>query len=364
MLHSEWSPRLDIDDKDWRDLVSRALEPNVFYEPEFLRAASEFLGPEAGHIAVWSADRSRLEGFLPAFAAHGRLTCWTSSYAPDGTVLISREDPDAVLTAAFSHLARDHRLPPLLVLPNFPRSGPLADSMDRVIAALRLRSSEFSVQARACLRHGDGDGLRRKQRKELGRQRRRLAEAGGLSTEIVSDAAAVSAALDDFLRVEASGWKGHRRTAMIQNERSHRFVSAAASGLAACGRIHILRLSAARSPAASAIVLGGGDRAWFWKITYDESFARLSPGVLLTLDLADLLGGNGGPLLIDSCAIPDHPMIDRIWRGRREFSDRLIMTRPGHTLAFAAADAGGRAVRWLRTAVMPLIEALRRSAGR
>ena len=47
-------------------------------------------------------------------------------------------------------------------------------------------------------------------------------------------------------------------------------------------------------PLAAAITLRSGDAAWFWKIAYDEEFARSSPGVQLTLELtADLLADTG-----------------------------------------------------------------------
>ena len=56
--------------------------------------------------------------------------------------------------------------------------------------------------------------------------------------------------------------------------------------------------------------------AFSYKTTYDETYARFSPGVLLQcenllmLDRADIAW-------TDSCAAQGHPMIDHIWRERR-----------------------------------------------
>jgi hypothetical protein len=57
--------------------------------------------------------------------------------------------------------------------------------------------------------------------------------------------------------------------------------------------------------------------AFSFKTAYDEDLARFSPGVLLQLENLALLDRDD-IALTDSCAAPDHPMIDHIWRDRRE----------------------------------------------
>ena len=66
--------------------------------------------------------------------------------------------------------------------------------------------------------------------------------------------------------------------------------------------------------------------AWLGKIAFDEAFAKYSPGVLQILDATESLFAEGGIALVDSCAIPDHPMIDNIWRDRIAMADVLIGT--------------------------------------
>jgi hypothetical protein len=74
--------------------------------------------------------------------------------------------------------------------------------------------------------------------------------------------------------------------------------------------------------------LRSGRAAWFWKIAYDESVARFSPGVLLTLALTEELLEDAAVAHADSCATADHPMIDHVWRERLPLCDRLIAVRP------------------------------------
>lgn len=77
-------------------------------------------------------------------------------------------------------------------------------------------------------------------------------------------------------------------------------------------------------PIASAVVLVSQDHAAFWKIAFDEEFAAYSPGAQLTLEIGRNLVRDPGVRLADSCAIPDHPMIDHLWRDRREMIDLFV----------------------------------------
>ena len=70
------------------------------------------------------------------------------------------------------------------------------------------------------------------------------------------------------------------------------------------------------------------DRAFYFKLGVDEHFAKLSPGVQLTLDLTRHLCADPAIAMADSTANPDHPMINPIWRGRLAIGDVLIPLRP------------------------------------
>jgi hypothetical protein len=49
---------------------------------------------------------------------------------------------------------------------------------------------------------------------------------------------------------------------------------------------------------------------------------------LLVLDATQAFFADPGVELVDSCAIPDHPMINRIWRDRIRIADVLVA--PAH----------------------------------
>jgi hypothetical protein len=74
-------------------------------------------------------------------------------------------------------------------------------------------------------------------------------------------------------------------------------------------------------------VLRHQDRAFFFKLGIDESFAKHSPGVQLTLELTRHLCADPAIATADSTAGADHPMINPIWRGRFAIGDVLVPLR-------------------------------------
>ncbi|MGA2293235.1 GNAT family N-acetyltransferase, partial [Bradyrhizobium sp.] len=172
------------------------------------------------------------------------------------------------------------------------------------------------------------DALGSKKLKELRRQRSRLGEYGAVAFDVARTPEEVAAAIEHFLRLEASGWKGRRGTALAQDAGDAGFIRRATVALAESGRCQIVTLRADTMPVAAAIVLRHQDRAFYFKVGIDERFAKFSPGVQLTLDLTRLLCADPTIATADSMASADHPMINPIWRGRFEIGDVLIPLRP------------------------------------
>jgi CelD/BcsL family acetyltransferase involved in cellulose biosynthesis len=324
---------------EWRTLAARAIEPNVFYTPAFALAAAPVFGADAGAVLVRAAG-GMLVGLFPARIQHWRhgrhsmLVGWSHRFAPLGTPLVDGDEPEAVVAAWLDHLSRDQAMPARLLLPLIAEQGAFAKALDAVLARQGRRSAAFSRHERALLAPGTGrtgyieravSGIRRK---KLRRQRRLLEEIAPVTLATASGAAGLEAALKDFLALEASGWKGLAGTAIVDDPRIRNFVQRAVIGLAADGQARIDRLMLAGRAVAVTVTLGSGDTAWCWKIAYDESLARCSPGVQLICALTESLLAGPQPLRVDSCAGPDHPMIDHLWRERLALSDRLIALRP------------------------------------
>jgi hypothetical protein len=295
---------------------------------------------------------SRLVGLFPARIERRRygiplpaLCGWTHPYAPLGTPLIDREQPDAVIGAWLDHVARDPQLPNIVLLPHLPLDQKVSCALD---AALKKRGGQavsFARHARAQLSPGDDRdnyldrALGHKKRKELRRQRRRLSEHGVLDASVATNPDDVVTALNDFLVLEASGWKGRAGTATAEHADIRAFMEGAMKGLAAEGKVSVHRLTLDAHPIAAIVTLFSGATAWTWKTAYNEAFAASSPGVQLMLDATEALLARADIAQADSCATAHHPMIDHLWRERLALADRLIRVGPEHKATFALACA-------------------------
>jgi CelD/BcsL family acetyltransferase involved in cellulose biosynthesis len=369
-LRVEWRPLRDLEETApaWRALAGRALEANVFYEPAFALAATPVFGRGASAGLVWLSDK--LIGFFPGrvtrrYGVPPAVLCgWAHPFAPLGTPLIDRDDGAIALGAWLDWLAGNRSLPALWLLP-FLSEGAFARALDAALAIRRLPSVALGSHARAMLAPANRTDyllhtVGSRKRKELQRQRRRLTDHGIVATEVADDAAALRGALDDFLALEAGGWKGRAGTAIAQHPDLRSFVQRAVCTLAAEGKARADVLRVGGAPIAAALTLRSGGSAWTWKIAYDENYAPASPGVQLMHDLTGSLLADVTIARVDSCATAGHPMIDHLWRERLTVCDRLIAVKPAPA-AFAMARGLEALRRGARSAAKSLRDRVRRT---
>jgi len=358
-LSIEWRNFVDLEPivREWRELAARAVEPNIFYEPAFaLPAASAFVR-DAGAVLIWSVENSRrLVGFFPARIERRRygidlpvLVGLTHPYGPLGVPLVERAGAEPIIAAWLAHIAADAALPGFLLLPFLPADGPFAAALSTILRRAQMPAADFNRHRRASLQPGGErwpyveQSLGQHQHKELRRHWRRLSETGAVLFTAATEPPAVAAALEDFFTLEAGGWKGRAGTAAAAHRDLQHFVRTAVSALAAGGKVSIGRILVDGRAIAAAIILRSGGSAWFWKIAYDENFARFSPGVMLSVVVTDDLLEEADIARTDSCATADHPMINHIWRERLSLCDRLIGVRPQAPFALARTLEGLRA---------------------
>jgi CelD/BcsL family acetyltransferase involved in cellulose biosynthesis len=373
-LAVEWRSLSELESivDEWRDLATRVLEPNVFYEPAFALPAARIFGRDAGALLVWSGTSPRkLLGFFPSRIETRRyglklpvLVGWTNPYAPLGTPLVEREAVEPVIAAWLAYLADDPELPGLVLLPFLPTDGPFATALDAIVRRAQMPVADFNLYQRAQL-VPDGDRLFYVERtvgqhrhKELRRYVRRLGDIGALLFTTATEPETVAGAIEDFFKLETRGWKGKAGTAAALHDDIRNFIASAVNGLAAEGKVAINRIFIDGSAIAVTIMLRSADTAWFWKIVYDEKFAQQSPGVVLAFAVTEDLVEDTTLVRTDSCATADHPMIDHVWRDRLTLCDRLIAVRP------QASFSSVRRLEMLRNAAIAAAKAVRNQMHR
>lgn len=330
-------PLTEIALKQWRELSERSVEPNGYYLPDWELAvnASAPGRTNASTLAAW--DDTHLIGLMPVVSlwrAYKIPLPALASAHPYGTLCTPPLDRDATEKAAAQLLQQARQAGAhALVLRDMSLDGAVMKRFESVLQRDGLRSHVLTSYQRASLdatRDADAllqEALGSKKLKELRRQRNRLGEQGAVEFTIARTPDEVTTAIEIFLKLEASGWKGARGTALAQNDGDISFIRCATVALAASGQCEIVSLRAGATPIAAGIVLRHQDRAFYFKLGIDERFAKFSPGVQLTLDITRHLCADPAIASADSTAGPDHPMINPIWRGRFAIGDVLIPLR-------------------------------------
>jgi CelD/BcsL family acetyltransferase involved in cellulose biosynthesis len=330
-------PLVGLDQSEWRQLSETAMEPNAYYLPDWELAVNASAPGRTGALALAAWKEARLAGLIPVVPLRHAykipLPALVSAH-PYGTLctpMLDRACADDAATELL-HAARKAGARALL-LREVALDGATMTAIAGALRADGLAPRILNCHRRACLdARCDAETLLRealgpKKLKELRRQRHRLAEHGALSFEVARSPQEIFAAIETFLALEASGWKGQRGTALVQVEGDATFIRRATRALADSGQCEIVTLRAGTTPLASGIVLRHQRRAFFFKLGVDERFAKFSTGVQLTLELTRHLCADGEITSADSTASPDHPMINPIWRGRLAIGDVLIPLR-------------------------------------
>ena len=248
--------------------------------------------------------------------------------------------------AALARILRD-AAGPILALARVPDDVPAHAALSAHPGALIVQT-----RARACLRARLGfddylaAAVRGKKRKELRRLRARLEEEGVVEEAVFADGDDLAAWTDDFLRLEALGWKGEAGTAMAAREAERRYLALLLEGARDAGALRLFRLGLAGRPLAMVIGLMGGDGGLYtYKIAHDPAYDRYSPGVMAMLMVTRHVLSTPGIQYADSCAKEGHPMIEQLWPDRRTLHDWIVPCGPGGKAVCALLTRLGKARR-------------------
>ena len=91
-------------------------------------------------------------------------------------------------------------------------------------------------------------------------------------------------------------------------------------------RVHSLTLDG--KVIACLIVFVEAGVAYTWKTAYDETLSAFSPGTLLMIEVTRQHLDDPNIELTDSCAVPDHPVMSRLWSERKPIGTLVIGLTP------------------------------------
>lgn len=355
---------------EWEDLARSAAEPNVFYEPWYMRAAARvhpqfpalrlafvFAVPPAvapGQRLLCGVFPFHVKPASMAFPAP-HVTLWRHPFSVLGTPLVRKRRTAEAMSAVFAWLKRDPALPRIVVFERIAGDGPVYQGLLDVLR--RENKPSFFVEAftRALLRPAaDFENYLKapsvhKVDKDARRQWRRLSERGTPTFETLGAGDAAEPWISDFLRVEASGWKGRAGSALDSDASRRDYFEAACREAHRRGQLLMMRLRLDDTTIAAKCTFLAGEGSFSFKIGYEDGYREFGPGVLLELENIRAFHERGKFLWMDSCAVSDHGMVSRLWHDRRTIVSVAAGTgKAGGDLIVSALPLARWAARLLR----------------
>lgn len=353
-MNSRLVPLAEVDDalvEGWRRLASEALEPNPFADPDLVLPAGRRLGAGAAPALLVVEEAGELQLALPVVKVrqHRRLpvpavTTWIHPYCFSGTPLVSGTDPGLIWRQALGEL---RGVAPWAVLPLLPSEGPVALALEAVQVVRGRRVGVVDQPVRPVLERGNEGYLMRmsgSRRSKLKRLRPRLAADHDDAVSVVDRARPgedLDAAVQGFIDLEAAGWKGRDGGAMALHAGHAELFAEICRRFAGRGALQLRELRVGDQVIGYQCNLVAGDTLFGFKTTFDETFRRYSPGVILFLDTVQEFQSSG-LRRYDSCLGTTHTAFHDLFPDRQPMADVLLSVRGvvGDLSAWAVPRAG------------------------
>lgn len=329
----------------WRLLASHGPDSGPFVDPHWMLAWTEAFAPREP-VLVCARDGQRLVGLA---ALQRVVESWGGHRV---TILKSRTNAESFRFAFLSWKGRVDIQEQLwralcrlggcdvIRIERVPEGSPTVTAAVTVAAELGCRClvqpTYMTPWRPLSPRTPWDDGLTRRFKRNLRRAERRLGELGDVRFDVVTNGTRLKRALDVFYRLEASGWKGRRGTAVTQRSEVKRFYD----GLVDRAEMWIPILSVCGDPVAAYVLRVSGPNIFALKTGYDQTYSKYAPGLLLTSRVIRY-GLERGMEMLDLMADLSS------WK-----ADWAPEVRPHYELLLFAPTPTGRYAYWIRYGVL------------
>lgn len=319
----------------WSRLMETAIHPNPFFDPDFLIPAFKHLQEKPTQVlAIHAPNRLNpdaemvLCGLFPVVRKRfyglplSCLEVWKHDQCFDSTPLIRKDCAKEVFSFVLDYLARETRTQ-LFSLDTVVGEGEFQTLLTEVLHQRSQNYFHRDAFNRACfISSPDPETFLRskvstKTRKNTKRLERKLAKQGKVHFETLPSGSGTDLEhwTKEFLDLEASGWKGKNRSALGSDSQSHLFFHELVRRNVDNGKLAISKLTFDGKPICMFCDLHQRFGGAHFKTSFDEAFSSYSPGLIAELHNIERLHLNGVQSM-DSCAAPNHSMINRVWPDR------------------------------------------------
>jgi CelD/BcsL family acetyltransferase involved in cellulose biosynthesis len=351
----------------WNDLCQRSAEDNVYYTPNYMLPLLDTVAANTDVRILTGWDGDQLISMLPVVkkgvtfpGVTAAATAWQTDYTFNCLPLLDAEQSEAAAGTIIDALATLKCAE--CVFPELNSDGPVCLALQR---ALKVRGAPFSLERkfeRASLSVGPSfeehmtAHVSAKRRRELARNRRRLEEKGKLTLRTETSGPGLAEAVQSFLSLEESGWKGKRGTALACDAVTRSFAERAfgPSGGEHTSRVDLLLLDG--KPIAAGVIVFSGHTGFTVKGAYDEAYSNYGAGLLLEQDvIRSFLTGRWGQRL-DAATNGSH-VIDYLWPDRVKVADLVFsLAQTGASLRLRSLIGFNSTVREARAKLKALLQ--------
>ena len=308
----------------WERLYDCAIEANPFYGPDYLKALATSLMSGRKSDLDWRAcvvwhhagqQPARMAAMLPLSPHRGLfspLRALRHPFIVGGAPLLDAADPAGAASALLDGLCEEYRRP-ILVFDDMRLDWPAARALLQACETDSRSSLVFDVYHRPGVTSADSAAaMDRSVLKNLRRRSKRLSETGEVSITAPSSPEDCARALRDFLNLEERGWKGRKKTALASRPETLAFAGLVFNCVNTRPGIRFEVLRCNDQTLAANVNLVARDHAAAVKSAYDENYNTYSPGLMLDASVADTLRLERWTPLLDSVAMPGHPL-EKLW---------------------------------------------------
>ncbi len=318
----------------WNNLCQRSAEDNVYYTPNYMLPLLDTVAANTDVRILTGWDGDQLIAMLPVvvkgIAVPGitaAAKAWQTDYTFNCLPLLDAGQTEAAAGAIIDALSTLTRAE--CVFPEVNSDGPVCLALQRALAA---RGAPLSLERkfeRASLSVGPSfeehmtSHVSAKRRRELSRNRRRLEEMGRLTLRTERSGPGLAEAVQSFLFLEASGWKGKRRTALACDAVTRSFAERAfgPSGGEHTSRVDLLLLDG--KPIAGGVIVFSGSTGFTVKGAYDEAYSSYGAGLLIEQDVIRSFLTERWAQRLDAATNGSH-VIDYLWPDRVNVADLVF----------------------------------------
>jgi CelD/BcsL family acetyltransferase involved in cellulose biosynthesis len=336
----------------WEALAAEAAEPNPFYEHWMLLPALEAYGAGAEFRCVVVWDNGTLGALMPMRLERRyrglpvrALRSWRDRNSVIGTPLIRQKCAENCVAAL---LASD--VAPLLEFEYVRAGGLFYGALADAVAEAGLPWIVTDAYSRALLLRERDPRARftSNMKNNLRRSEARVRELGKLEAVRFAPGDDLEKWTEEFMRLEASGWKGRAGSALACREDDRRYAAAIFPEAFRRGRLHITGLDLDGRPLARHVLFTAGEGCFTFKIAYDEAHEKCSPGILAEVDNVRQFMETPGWRWIDSNTARANHTTGRVWKDRHTFQHVALGLRGAGRVAVAALPLVRLAKQWLK----------------